>query len=187
VLIGIEEAYDSDATDIADGLRRGLHMFGVNTDDDDGGNHANSCLWTYSGGKWLIGGVDQSTAPAATLSHCSRGAAATQVLGAATDGAPTDGSPGDNAQCRANPTSPLPYAGFPDTDSKYRCIMYYAKIAANNGIVIYSIGLGSGADPDLLRAVAAETNGQYYYAPSSAQLNIIFSQILANIYVRIVE
>ncbi len=189
VVIGIEDIYPTNGTDIADGLRRGLHMLGVNTDDDDGGNHANDCNWTTNGSDWFIGGSTQPDTN--TTSHCSRGAAATQVIVLLTDGAPTDNTPGDtgesNSECNDNSINPLPYPDFPDGNSKYRCIMYYAQIAGNNGIIVYTIGLGAGADPDLLGAVADETNGQYYFAPSTAQLNIIFNQILANIYVRIVQ
>ena len=65
--------------------------------------------------------------------------------------------------------------------------MYYAQIAADNGIIVYTIGLGAGADPLLLQAVADLTHGQFYNPPSQAQLNFIFDQILANIYVSLIQ
>ncbi len=181
VFVGIEDADHGGSTDIADGLRRGLHMMGVTTDND--GTQTNDCDWTLNSGTWRIGGSTQPDTN--TNSHCARGQAATPVIVLLTDGAPTDGSPGDNAECKA--WTGTPYDDFPVGDNKYECIMYYAEIAGQNGIIVYTIGLGVGADPDLLRAVADETNGQYYFAPSAAQLNIIFNQILANIYVRLIQ
>lgn len=200
----VEDTTNSKATDVADGLRRGLHILGINTDNDDGAAHANDCDWTKSGQNWLIGGIDQAASPPTNVtSHCSRGAAATQIIVLLTDGAPTDdgiapgtNGPGDNVDCKTwvpntiTTLLPGPYAEagepFP-VDDKFECIMYYAQIARNNGIIVYTIGLGAGRDDLLLRSVADETNGDYYVAPSSAQLDIIFSQILANIYVRLVQ
>jgi hypothetical protein len=191
VINGVEDTDANGGTDIADGLRRGLHIMGINTDNDNGGAHANDCNWTpdYGNDRWLIGGINQNPAspPSDVTSHCSRGAAATQVIVLLTDGAPNDTPAGDGAECNATPIDPLPYPDFNDGAQQYRCIMYYAQIAGNNGIIVYTIGLGAGADPDLLGAIAEETNGDYYFAPSAAQLNIIFSQILANIYVRLVQ
>ena len=191
VIRSIEDAYPPDSdTDIADGLRQGLHTLGVNTaepgdtDGDDTG-HDKSCDWSKSGGIWQI---DGQTQPANVKSHCDRGQAATPVLVLLTDGAPTNSSPGDNNDCKDwGNSNPKPYEGFPISDDKYECIMYYADFAADNGVIVYTIGLGAGVDQDLLKAVADVTHGQYYFAPSAAQLDIIFDQILGNVYVRLIQ
>ena len=44
-----------------------------------------------------------------------------------------------------------------------------------------------GADRDLLGHVADVTNGQDYYVLSSSQLDLVFDEILANIYVRLIQ
>lgn len=183
VLIAIENASDSGGTDIADGMRRGLNMMAVSTHGQD---HPDDCAWTKSGSTWEIGGQTQ---PDTDIdSHCTRKQAATRVIVLLTDGAPNDNSPGDNNECRT--WSGDPYPGMLESEQshpQYKCILYYTDIARTQGIIIYTIGLGVGADPKLLGAVAERTNGEYYFAPSAAQLNIIFNQILANIYVRLIK
>ncbi len=174
VISGVEAATAGDNTDIADGMRQSLWELGIATDND--GAQSNNCNWTKSGNTWVIGGS----------SHCGRGQAATPVIVVMTDGAPTDSSPGDNSECTVAP-NPKPYDTYPTGDDKFDCIMYYAQQAANHGVIVYTIGLGAGADSDLLKAVADLSHGTYYYAPSAAQLNLIFDQILANIYVSLVQ
>ncbi len=49
--------------------------------------------------------------------------------------------------------------------------------AVNAGLPVYTIGLGSGAIESDLRKIADETGGQYYYAPTSAELESIYQQI----------
>ena len=49
--------------------------------------------------------------------------------------------------------------------------------AKNNGISIYTIGLGTGINESLLRKIAEETNGQYYYVSSAEQLPETFDRI----------
>jgi Mg-chelatase subunit ChlD len=48
---------------------------------------------------------------------------------------------------------------------------------ANNGTVYYTIGLGQDVDSDFLKHLALSTGGQYYYSPTTDQLNSIYSQI----------
>ncbi len=67
------------------------------------------------------------------------------------------------------------------------CVIYYAQQARNRGVVIYSIGLGVGADHDLLQAVADRTGGLYYFAPSGEQLDAIFQEIADQIFLRLIE
>ncbi len=78
--------------------------------------------------------------------------------------------------------------------------MYYAYQAYNNGVTLYTIGVGSGTDPDILQAMATGSytadggvtrtyfngNGVYYAAETPDQLAAIFEQILDSIVVRIV-
>jgi len=198
--IAIENTYPSSGdTDIADGLRRGLHMLGINTDNNDSNKHANDCAWRRStstpywwqlprltSGSYLNQpGSDSKANP--VISHCARGQAATGLIVLLTDGVPTNANPGDNATCNATATDPIPYEGFPDSDSKFRCVMHYTNIAADNGVLVYTIGLGVGADRDLLNAIADQTNAKAYFVLTSSQLDVIFDQILANVYVRLVE
>ncbi|MEM3004598.1 MAG: VWA domain-containing protein [Candidatus Bathyarchaeia archaeon] len=60
-----------------------------------------------------------------------------------------------------------------------------AQSAANNDIVIYTIGLG-GAGPDpvnatLLQSIANAGKGKYYFAPTSSDLEDIYLQISAEL------
>lgn len=50
-----------------------------------------------------------------------------------------------------------------------------------NGIPIYTIGLGVNADGYTLQKVADVTNGTYHYSPTPAELNQIFSDIVEEI------
>ncbi len=49
--------------------------------------------------------------------------------------------------------------------------------ANDNGVTIYTIGLGSNLDESLLRHIASETGGTYYNAPDSSDLSEIYSTI----------
>ncbi len=53
----------------------------------------------------------------------------------------------------------------------------YTTTAANNGIVVYTIGLGSGVNESLLRGIAEGTNGKYYFASTAAELPDIYSDV----------
>jgi hypothetical protein len=68
-------------------------------------------------------------------------------------------------------------------------------------VTVYTIGIGAGANRDLLTAMATGTDpqgdlpdqtyfvgkgGQYFPAAKPTDLDLIFDQILSNIYVRIV-
>lgn len=80
-----------------------------------------------------------------------------------------------------------PNRGSSDEQRAADCVMYYAERAKNQNIVIYTIGLGLGADEDLLKAVAEETGGLYYFAPKAKDLDWIFQQIADQIFLRLVE
>ncbi len=53
--------------------------------------------------------------------------------------------------------------------------------AANNGIRMYTVGLGAGANAAELQAYATETGGKYYFAPSSSELTSIYQQIAGDL------
>lgn len=52
-----------------------------------------------------------------------------------------------------------------------------ATAARDSGIIIYTIGLGSGADNVTMTNIANITGGKYYYAPSGAELNGVYTEI----------
>jgi Flp pilus assembly protein TadG len=216
VFKGIEAVRPEGGTDIADGMRRGLNLLGIKTETGTTQDNNCVWIWENSSSTWKIRNAgtsgtytaqpvpvdSQPASPFAGLNnenptgHCGRGAAATSIMVLLTDGAPNNGDPGDNDKCKAwDEDNPPPYTSFPsdsnsDSETKqnnYGCMMYYAEMAADHGVLVYVIGLGAGVDADILRAVANTTHGQYYYAPSGSQLDSIFDQILANVYVRLIQ
>lgn len=185
VLVQLEQVRDGSslqgATNIAGGLRRGLHLLGVDTDDDPATRtHTNDCNWTTTGTYWRI---DGQTQPYENVrSHCGRERAAVPVIVLLTDGVPTRADDLDSACTIWSDTHPLPYPEFEPVkdDPKYECIMYYADIAATHNIPICAIGLTNSANPDLLAAVAARTGGKFYAAPSYPHLDLTFETLLSD-------
>jgi len=53
--------------------------------------------------------------------------------------------------------------------------------ARRNGIRIYTVSFGSGADQDLMPLIARATNGAYYYAADHSSLTDIFRDIFFNL------
>ena len=159
VLGTIEQQTADGGTDIAEAMRQGLELYGV----------------TVDAGRT----VDNSCSPTDLNTACGRGGAAKRIMVLMTDGSPND-NPG--GVCDDDP-SLWPYNNDPDFD----CVIYYAKRAHALGVVIYTIGLGNGVEPELLQAVAEETGGTYYFAPSPRDLDRIFDEILSNIYVRLIQ
>lgn len=49
--------------------------------------------------------------------------------------------------------------------------------ANDNGITIYTIGLGNNLDEALLKHIASETGGKYYNAPDSSELRSVYNAI----------
>jgi len=62
-----------------------------------------------------------------------------------------------------------------------------AAVAADEHIIIYTIGLGESADMSLLHEVADTTGGLAYYAPSSGDLDAIYQDIFQRIQLRLVQ
>jgi hypothetical protein len=59
--------------------------------------------------------------------------------------------------------------------------------AVQNGIVIFTISLGSEADPDLMEDIADATGGTHSYAASTDDLIPIFQEIAQHIFLRLVR
>lgn len=53
----------------------------------------------------------------------------------------------------------------------------YTKEAKDNNIIIYTVGLGSGVNSNLLQGIAQETGGQYFPVTSAEELPEVFSRI----------
>lgn len=53
----------------------------------------------------------------------------------------------------------------------------YTNLAAENDIVIYTVGLGNGVDEQLLQEIAEGTNGKYYFAIEADALSEIYNAI----------
>lgn len=51
----------------------------------------------------------------------------------------------------------------------------------DRGIRVYSVGLGSGADKDLLRNIADQTGGEFFFANNAFQLPGIFATLYGNL------
>ena len=94
---------------------------------------------------------------------------------------------GGSLQIRPDTPSAIDDASFVAADNAAYKIRYDPKFST----VIYSIGLGSLVDNDFMERIAndprassydsAKPAGQYYYAPSAAQLNTIFQQIASQV------
>jgi len=80
-----------------------------------------------------------------------------------------------------------PYnTGDSDVDIAKDCSVHYANLAHDNGIAIYTIGLGTGADKDLLRYLASLTGGEYFPATQD-NLNDVFDELYERIFIRLVK
>jgi uncharacterized protein YegL len=51
----------------------------------------------------------------------------------------------------------------------------------SKNIRVYSVGLGSDVDQDLMEHIASETGGKYYFSPTSSQLQDIYYSIVGEI------
>lgn len=101
--------------------------------------------------------------------------AAAHIMILMTDGEANTGSCGDSDD-------------WPNDDERAKdCVIFRAREARNNGIVIYTITLGEGADIELLSHVADMTGGIHRHAPSPEQLEPIFDELYSRIFLRIVE
>ncbi len=67
------------------------------------------------------------------------------------------------------------------------CVIYYTRLARDNGIVVYTITLGASADIELMAQVADITGGVHRHAPRPEQLDPIFNELYERIFLRLVE
>lgn len=159
------------STNMAEGMLRGLEMLGIDANN-------------------LGAGFDNSCTDA--TDHCSRGGSARRVMIVMTDGVanknPWDDTGVANQNCRATDLY-QPNVGVTDEDRAKDCAMFYAQIAGQNNVTIYTIGLGNGVDQAFLEAIATVqgSNGQYFGAFSTAQLDGIFDTILKSVSVRLIQ
>jgi hypothetical protein len=178
VLTAVEKQWPNWGTNIGEGMREGLEELGLSI-----GNNTN---------------VDHTcTAPNNDKHACDRSGAAKRVLILMTDGSP-------NASPNGCTTQPG-YADFwegliGNGNTHFECAMWYAQQAAAKGVIVYTIGIGGGANGDFLTAMATGTDphggapipmfpgvgGQYFPAAQPSDLDGIFRIILTSVSVRIV-
>jgi Flp pilus assembly protein TadG len=183
VLRTVEMLPPDGSTNMAQGMLRGLEMLGINA------NNVNIATWNASN--------DCSTA----TDHCGRGGSARRVMIIMSDGV-ANRNPWDTWEggqrvaaqnCHANnlylPDIGDTSQGANSEDWAKDCVRYYAQIAADNNVTMYTIGLGNGVDDTLMTTVAElpGSNGEFFKAVSSAELDGIFSTILESITVRLIE
>ena len=76
--------------------------------------------------------------------------------------------------------------GDRNVDRARDCVIYYAQRAAEENIMIFTVGLGISADGDLLTRVSEITGGEYFYAQNAEELNQKLQQIADRIHLRLV-
>jgi Flp pilus assembly protein TadG len=139
---------------------------------------------TEAGGSTNIaGGMEDGIAVLSTGgSHRGRpGAAHIMVL--MTDG---EANVVPNSYCYAQDLWP-DNSGTTDENRAKDCVIYYANEAHNNGIVIYTISLGYGADLEIMEEVANITGGEHRWAPNPSTLDDIFDELFERIFLRLVD
>lgn len=92
----------------------------------------------------------------------------------------TDGLP-NYPQCPSCPSNP---GACP---AAMGAAVVEATTAANNRIVVYTIGLGRYVDHQFLRDVAGVSGGEYFYAPSAYDLEAIYQTIFERIQLRLTQ
>lgn len=162
VLRNVEETRASGGTPTAYGIKDGLEILGFQVAPGNPSNFDTLCDGSPN-------------------SSCSRGGGAQKVLILLTDGNPNSTSWGNGCSSATAPAWPS------NNNAAYRCPLEFAQKASQAGITVYTIGLGFGVDRDWLKEVARQGNGQAYFSASGGDLNIIFNQILSNIYVRLIQ
>jgi hypothetical protein len=183
VIQGIEDSTRGGSTNIAQGMKEGLEELGIS-------------IPSYNTG--VTSGCSSVTFTADNKNGCDRRGAARRILVLMTDGSPNTNS---NASCPGSYIWRGQFAGGGGNNA-YDCAMFYASQAADNNVVVYTIGIGSGVNRELLTAMATGTDpnpasgddgfyfeskdGEYFPAAKPSDLDAIFEAILSNIYVRIV-
>lgn len=184
VLQDIENRNPEGSTNIAEGMREGLEELGIE-------------IPTYNPGVTSeCKKLSTDTFSSDNKRACDRRGAARRVLILM-----TDGSPNLSVSCPGSYVWRGQFAGG-GGNNDYDCAMYFASQAADNNVVLYTIGIGSGVNVELLTAMATGTDpnpvagddgfyfegkgGKYFAAAKPSDLDAIFEEILNNIFVRIV-
>jgi len=75
-----------------------------------------------------------------------------------------------------------------ENDSTLYTINTLIAKAKNEGVPLYTIGLGSGADTNILMTMASQTGGSFYYAPTALDMagvyNAIAKEVRSQYYLR---
>ena len=164
VMRDIESVFAGGGTDIADGMKEGLEVLGVDIYDPNGQSNL---------GTTCPGNVT-----------CSRGASAQRILIVTTDGVPND-TPGGVCDSAGPSYSGSIASG--GTQAGYDCVIYFADQARQRGVTVFVIGIGFGVDQPFLEEAARVGGGNYYFTATGADMSQIFADILSNIYVRLIE
>jgi uncharacterized repeat protein (TIGR01451 family) len=174
IISAVERNWPEGGTNIAIGLREGLEELGIDTDGVGGQMVTNNCTTSNNDGN-----------------ACSRGGAAKRILILVTDGQP-NANPGNCAPGGGRPDLWDGLVGTEDTD--FECSVYYAYLAAQNNITFYTIGIGGGANSDLLTTMAtgvdprgdnpdvvmfSGASGQFFPAAKPSDLEAIFDTLVA--------
>ncbi|OQY48166.1 MAG: hypothetical protein B6242_03245 [Anaerolineaceae bacterium 4572_78] len=157
ILKAIEEITPIGMTNTGAGMKAGLELLGVDLYN------------TPSGYNKLCDGSYEST--------CSRTGGVKKVLILITDGNPTS-NPG--GACTTGPT------WNPNT-ADYRCPLYFAQQAQENGVTVHAIGVGYGVDPLWIQKIADYGNGIAGQAFTEKEIKILLAEIFGNIYVRLTD
>jgi len=80
-----------------------------------------------------------------------------------------------------------PDTGDTTTDRAADCVMYYARVARDNAVVVYTISLGESADRELMAEVAELTGGFHRGADSREELDAIFDELYERIFLRLIH
>jgi hypothetical protein len=172
-----EQQWPSGTTNISQGLKEGLATLGVAP---------------YA--------TDNDCTPGNFSSACAR-PGARKILILVTDGSPNT----RDTTCPAHAAMDSLWNGLlSPNDENFECAVYFGKQAADSGVIIYTIGIGAGVNPDFLTAIAegrdphgieqgigpeqtlfSARGGRFDFASNPDDLERIFTEILGNIYVRI--
>ncbi len=97
-----------------------------------------------------------------------------------------------NYYCGSSTYSPSSYnstscSAHSNTNTAVNHVLAEAQRAADEDIIIFTIGLGSGADESVLQDIADIGNGSYYFSPSSAELDDAFQAIAEQTHIALVK
>ena len=80
-----------------------------------------------------------------------------------------------------------PDVGDSSIDRAADCVMYYARVARDNAVIVYTISLGESADRELMAEVAELTGGFHRGADNREELDTIFDELFERIFLRLIQ